>query len=123
MDDDTQETPETKAARERAAAKVAKIAELEAQYRTIAVVNNPRTDDYVVLRTPTRGEYKMFRANASNPQKHETAQETLVRQIAVYPDAAGIERLFDGPRLALDQACAKALVALMGTTGEESLKG
>ena len=99
------------------------IATLEAQYKTIAVVRNPRSDEMVVLRKPTRAEYKMFRSNANNPQKHESAQETLVRQIAVYPDAAGLERLFDGEWLALDQACGKALVALLGTTGDESLKG
>lgn len=38
-----------------------------------------------VFRTPTRNEYKMYRANAHNPAREADANETLAIQTNVYP--------------------------------------
>lgn len=49
----------------------------------------------IVLRKPTGGEYKRFRALSFNEKKRDTALEVLVRDTMVYPAKADIDALFE----------------------------
>jgi hypothetical protein len=52
-------------------------------------------DQDIVLRRPTRGEYKRFRATSFNEKSRDTALEDLVRAMVVHPDRSAVERIFD----------------------------
>lgn len=49
----------------------------------------------VVLRAPTRAEYRRCRAATHNPSQMADAQEDLVRQIVVYPSTDDFDRLLE----------------------------
>jgi hypothetical protein len=76
----------------------------------------------VVLRRPTRIEVKKFRADAHNPASASSAQETLVRVIAVSPPAGPeFERLLDDWP-GIPEAFPGPIQDLIGMTVEESGK-
>jgi hypothetical protein len=83
------------------------IAELEAKHGE-CVVFHGRGDPppwSIMIRVPTRGEVKLFRANANNPARGSDAQENLIRAIAVYPDKAGLDVVLSRWGFAADAIC------------------
>lgn len=76
-----------------------------------------------VFRAPTRGEYKMFRANCHNDARKADANEILARQIVVVPPAAEFERLLDRfPAIPEALASNDEFKAMTGVTAEEGAK-
>lgn len=100
-----------------------KIEELEATHKRIAVVrgNGDPPAWEIVMRKPTRAEYKMFRAQLTNPAQAPDAQEILVRKCVVYPDAAAFDAMLeDYP--AIPEAVGDALRRLIGLGAAEDTK-
>lgn len=100
-----------------------KLLELEAKHGRIGVVTHPDGKSWtVVLRKPRRAEYKMFRAHSNDPRRAPDAQENLIKQTCVFPDAAGLEALLeDWP--GIPEACGRTLIELAGMSGLEQGKG
>lgn len=99
------------------------MAELEAKHGRIARLKDPQGKWEVVLRKPTRPEYKAFRARSHNPAQIADAQEQLVRQIVVHPTPEAFGNLLDDyPGIAESPAASKALQALTGMAAEEDSK-
>lgn len=100
-----------------------KIEELESMHKRIAVlrgVGDPPAWE-IVLRKPSRAEYKMFRAQIMNPAQAPDAQEILVRKCVVFPDAAGFDALLeDYP--AIPEAASEAIKRLTGLGAAEDTK-
>lgn len=96
-----------------------KLLELEAKYGRIGVVTHHDGKSWaIVLRKPKRAEYKLFRANVNNPARAPEAQETLVKQTCVFPDANGLEAMLeDWP--GIPEAAGKMLSELAGLAGIE----
>jgi hypothetical protein len=99
------------------------LTELEAKHKRIGIVTHPDTKSWiVVLRKPTRAEYKMFRSNSNNAQKASDAQEILCRSIVVYPPSKEQfdALLEDWP--GIPEACGKTIIELAGMSGQEQGK-
>lgn len=104
------------------------IDDLEATHKRVAVLRgkpepgNAGPSFEIVLRRPTRMEYKQFRAMAHDPVKKPEAQEQLAIKCCVYPasreDFSAI--LDDWP--GIPEAASKAIVALTGMEAEDELK-
>lgn len=100
-----------------------KQAELEAKYGELRALRHASKPLAVVLREPRRAEYKMYRAGAINERTRPEAQETLFKQICVFPEgAAAIEQLLDAWPAA-PEACTALIDKLAGLTGVEQGKG
>lgn len=104
-----------------------KLAELEATHKRVAHVHsNDRMADgryewEIVLRKPTRSEYKQIRAQAQNERTSCDALEMAVRKLIVFPAVEDIEPLFEEwPGLA--EACGRTLERLAGVAGTEDRK-
>ena len=98
------------------------IQELEAKHGRIGVVRSRDGKSWeIVLRKPSRMEYRQFRSNVNNPQRHDMAQETLVKQTCVSPDGAGLEALLD-EWPGIPEACSRILIELAGMAGDEQGK-
>lgn len=52
-------------------------------------------DIEIVLRAPTRSEYRACRAQSHDRAKQADAQEDLVRRIVVYPDRKDFDAILD----------------------------
>jgi hypothetical protein len=98
------------------------VAEFEAKYGRIGIVTAQDGESWrVVLRKPTRAEYKMFRSNANNPQRASDAPEHLFTAICVYPSAAELTVLLnEWP--GIPEACGKMVIELAGMSGFEQGK-
>jgi len=73
----------------------------------------------MVLRKPTRAEYKMFRSQTHNPAQVADAQEMLVRKLCVFPvDVDALIEEWPG----IPEACGKAIQHLTGLETEETGK-
>lgn len=92
---------------------------------TIANLKEKHSDIYlleageheVVVRPPTRGEYRRFRAMATDDRKKPEAVETLLRDCVLYPESAEIERLLE-KKPALADIFGGKVLELAGATEE-----
>ncbi len=77
-----------------------------------------------VFRAPTRGEYKMFRANAHNTARVADANEMLARQTVVHPPTReAFDALLDRfPAIPEAMANDEDFRALTGVSVEEGSK-
>lgn len=98
-----------------------RIQQLETQHGRIAHVMGKDGTWDIVLRKPTRAEYKMFRGMASAPESRADAQESLLRRIVVEPEGAkAIDDLInEWPGLPESDACTKAILMLTGMASEQ----
>ena len=73
------------------------IDELEAKHLRIEVVRGEgeKPPWEIVLRKPTRAEYKQFRAHMHDPARIANAQEVLVLKCVVYPDPERLDALLE----------------------------
>ena len=100
-----------------------KQAELEAKWGTLSALRHRSKPLAVILREPKRGEYKMWRAGIHDQRKKADAQETLFKQICVFPESAmAVEALLD-QWPAVPEACTDLIERLSGLTGDEQGKG
>lgn len=99
--------------------------ELEVKHKRIAHLKGKSDDGAppweIVIRKPSRAEYKQYRAQSHNQATVADAQEILVRKIAVYPTGDALEALLDDWP-AIPEACGKALGALTGLSAAEDVK-
>lgn len=98
------------------------LSELEAQYKRIARVRGKDGAWEFVMRKPTRGEYKQFRARLNDDRTKSDAQDALVRVLCVYPSKEAFDALLE-EWPAIPEAASEALLALMGMATEADLKG
>ncbi len=77
----------------------------------------------VVLRKPSRPEYKQWRAQSHDDAAKADSQEVLVRKLIVWPelDPAGLEALLDDWP-GIPEACGNALLDLTGAAGKADAK-
>jgi len=96
------------------------VEKFEAEHKRVAHLKAKDEAWELVLRKPNRAEYKRFRKEATGDNS-DSAQETLVRQIAVYPSRDALDALFDDyPGIA--EACGKAIRHLCGIEADEQGK-
>ena len=99
----------------------AQLNELEAAHKRIAHIVGKGEAWEIVLRKPTRAEYKQFRSKTHNPSQVADAQEILVRQIVVYPNRETFDALLeDYP--GSPESCGPTLQDLVGMTADEQGK-
>lgn len=97
------------------------IDELEVTHKRVAHLVGKGGTWEIVIRKPTRSEYKQFRANNHNEARVADAQEVLARQCVVYPSKEAFDALLeDWP--GIPEAAGKAFRELMGMAVEEDLK-
>lgn len=95
--------------------------ELELKYKRIAHVIGFNKEWEVVFRKPSRAEYKLFRANATNESKKAEATEMLCRATVIVPSKEKFDELLeDFPGIC--EASSTALLHLCGLAVDESLK-
>jgi hypothetical protein len=100
------------------------VQELETKHRYIGIVTASDGKSWrVVLRKPSRVEYKRFRAFSNNPQRIEVAQETLFNDICVYPAGQQAREALLDEWPGIPEACGKMLLELSGMSGIEQGKG
>lgn len=76
-----------------------------------------------VFRTPTRAEYKMFRANLHNDARKADANEVLAMQVVVHPSREAFGALLDRfPAIPDALATNDEFKAMTGITAEEGAK-
>jgi hypothetical protein len=98
----------------------------ETHKRVAHVVSANQADDgspewEIVLRKPSRAEYKMLRSMSHDPNRVADAQEMMVRKLVVHPVPTAFDALLeDFP--GIPEACGKALLALAGAAGGEDAK-
>jgi len=97
------------------------VSKLEVDHKRVAHIVGKNGAWEVVLRKPTRAEYKRFRAMAANEMQRADAQETLARSCVVFPPPAAFDALLDDYPAAAD-ACADAMMDLVGLHTDESVK-
>jgi hypothetical protein len=71
----------------------------------------------VLVRAPSRGEYKRFRSDSFDAAKRSDAVERLCRACVVAPDAATFDRILDA-RPALADVFGARVLELAGATAE-----
>lgn len=99
------------------------LSELEATHKRIAHVQGKGTPTpwEVVLRKPTRAEYKHYRSQSNNPAQTADAQEILVRKLVVHPSAEAFDvMLEEWPGIA--EACGNAISILAGFSAAADAK-
>lgn len=99
------------------------IAALDSKHRRTATVRDKHGRWCIVLRAPTRPEYKMLRSMTHNPAQAPDAQEMCVRKLIVWPalDAAGVDALLDDWP-GIPEACGQAILDLTGASGGADAK-
>lgn len=104
-----------------------KLTELEALHGRIAHLKSKTVDDKgnhaweIVLRKPSRPEYKQFRAQSHNPNQIAEAQEILARKTVVYPSREEFDVMLDDWP-ALPEACGESFKLLTGLAVAEDVK-
>jgi len=99
------------------------IEEFESKYKRVARISGKGEPVpwEVVLRKPTRIEYKEWRSRSHNPSQVADAQEVLVRKICVHPTGDALDALLeDWP--GIPEAASKALHDLVGLGAAEDTK-
>lgn len=103
------------------------LSELQAKHKRVAhLVSSTVNDDgspewEVVLRRPTRHEYKHYRSQCHDSARISDAQEELVRKLMVVPSGEAITTLIDDWP-GIPEACGAAIAKLAGMSGQESAK-
>lgn len=97
------------------------VTKLEVEHKRVAHVVGKNGAWEVVLRKPTRPEYKRFRAMATSESQKADAQEVLARSCVVFPAPAAFDALLEEYPAAAD-ACASAMMELVGLHVDESVK-
>lgn len=98
-----------------------KLSELEAAHKRIATVRGRGNTWTVVLRKPSRAEYKQFRSRLNDDRMKADAQEALVRSLCVYPSREAFDVLLE-EWPAIPEAASEAVLHLMGMVTEADLK-
>lgn len=75
----------------------------------------------IVLRKPTRQEYKHFRSMSHNPAQVAEAQEILARKCCVYPEKDAFDALLDDWP-GIPEAAGGAFKDLLGLEASEDVK-
>ena len=97
------------------------IAEFETTHNRIAHVIGKDKAWEVVVRKPTRSEFKRFKAMVHNPSQAPDAMEHLIRTCVVYPSRDALDALLeDFP--ALPAAFDSQLAELVGAAADETVK-
>ena len=97
------------------------VQEFEATHKRVAHLRGKDGDWEVVIRKPTRAEYKQFRSRTHNPAQVADAQEILARQCVVYPSRDAFDAMLeDWP--GIPEAAGAAFGRLMGLAAEEDGK-
>ncbi len=99
------------------------IQEFEDKYKRIAHVKGKGEPPpwEIVLRKPTRAEYKQFRSQNHNDAVKADSQEILIRKLAIYPTVEQLDALLDDYP-AIPEACGDALRHLAGLAVDEQGK-
>lgn len=106
----------------------AKAAELEAKWRRLEVVQSVpykqwRDEWLIVLRSPTRTEFKQWQdgVNSPDPRAKVQASNTICAQLIVYPDPATLDQWLEvTPGIFV--VASHAVSRLLGLEGEEAGK-
>lgn len=103
-----------------------KIDEFEQKHKRVAHLKGKEDPDgkipwEIIIRRPTRAEYKQYRSQSHNQAQVADAQEILARKTCVYPDAAGFDALLDDYP-GIPEACGEAFKKLLGLAVQEDLK-
>jgi hypothetical protein len=97
------------------------LSKLETEHKRIAHVIGKNAAWEVVIRKPTRPEFKRFKSMAMNPAQQADALEHMIRTIVVYPSRAAFDALLeDYP--AIPAAFDAQLAELTGAAVDESVK-
>lgn len=99
------------------------IDKLEVTHKRIAHLKGNGTPPpwEIVLRKPTRAEYKRFRAMSHNPAQVPDAQEVLARATVVYPTREEFDALLE-EYPGIPEACGKSFTELSGIAHQEDVK-
>lgn len=95
------------------------IERLKAEYGEVYLVEVGEAG--VIVRPPTRAEYRRFRALAIDEKKRADAVERLVRDCVLWPDADGLDELLER-RPALTEVIGGELLKLAGFAEEVEIK-
>lgn len=92
------------------------LTELETKYVRIAHLKGKGEPPpwEVVLRKPTRAEYKMYRSNMNNPAAKSDAQENMFRATCVFPPRGSPQDALLDDYPAIPEACGDAFANLLG---------
>lgn len=95
--------------------------ELKTKYKRVCKISCG--DVEVVLRAPTRGEYRQCRSKSHDPASAPDAQEDLVRQIVVHPTRAEFDALLDlYPGLCENSDVSKQIAVFTGIKAADDRK-
>jgi hypothetical protein len=101
-----------------------RVQELDTKHGTVAHLKGADGTWEVVVRKPTRAEYKMFRGLASQPESRADAQEALLRRIIVEPEGlTAVDALFEAwPGIAESKTANAAIEQLTGMASQKQEK-
>jgi hypothetical protein len=100
-----------------------KEAELAEKHPGARGLKHPRKPLQVILREPTRAEYKRFRATAIDDRRKPEAQEQLFASVCVWPETPAEREQLLEQWPACPEACSKLFDDMLGLTGVEQGKG
>ena len=105
------------------------LAAFEAQHKRIAYIKSSETladgktpEWEIVLRRPTRTEYKMLKQALNNDRTTVDAFEQCVRKLSLFPEGQALDVLIE-EWPGIPEACWKAFERLAGMAGAEERKG
>jgi hypothetical protein len=75
--------------------KIAELKERHGEGQLVAITVDSSTGEQVVIRRPSRAEWKKFRAHGSDDKRRQHAPENLVRECSVFPDVDRLNALLD----------------------------
>jgi hypothetical protein len=75
----------------------------------------------VVVKPPSRAQWKRFRAYVADERRRPDAVESLLRDCVVYPDAAALDGILE-KRPGLAETFGNQVVELAGASGEAEKK-
>lgn len=93
--------------------------QLQAKHQDVAILS--ANDEVIVVRPPTRPEYKRFRARSVDVNMRADAVEELTKSVLLYPDRTGFDVILDKKPALADVFGAKVL-ELAGLTQEAEVK-
>lgn len=97
------------------------LAELREKHKRVCHIRCGSVD--LVLRAPTRAEYRTCRAKSHSPSTAADAQEDLVRAIVVYPARTDFDALLDEyPGLCEHADVSKQIGIFTGLVSDDSRK-
>lgn len=94
-----------------------KQAELESKFPGCRGMKHPRKPLQVIIREPTRGEYKRFRTMIADDRRRADATEQLFRDVCVYPENMAEREALLEQWPACPEACSQMMAEMLGGTG------